>query len=71
MTYLERAKRLAQECHAGQVDKAGYDYIDHVERVADAVKGDVMRKLLHGCTTYLKMVQRNLQHKYLVSIIKL
>ena len=40
MTYLERAKRLAQECHAGQVDKAGY-YIDHVERVADAVKGDV------------------------------
>ena len=41
MTYLGRAKRLAQECHAGQVDKAGYDYIDHVERVADAVKGDV------------------------------
>ena len=27
MTYLERAKKLAQECHAGQVDKAGYDYI--------------------------------------------
>ena len=42
MTYLERAKRLAQECHAGQVDKAGYDYIDHVERVADAVKGGLV-----------------------------
>ena len=40
MTYLERAKRFAQECHAGQVDKAGYDYIDH-DRVADAVKDDV------------------------------
>ena len=32
MTYLERAKRLAQECHAGQVDKAGYDYIDHIDQ---------------------------------------
>lgn len=37
---VERAKALAYRAHAGQVDKAGRPYIEHVARVADAVAGD-------------------------------
>lgn len=38
--YVERAKALAHEAHAGQVDKAGEPYINHVARVAAAVSND-------------------------------
>lgn len=34
---VERAKALAYRAHAGQVDKAGRPYIEHVSRVAAAV----------------------------------
>lgn len=34
---VERAKLLAHRAHAGQVDKAGRPYIEHVARVAAAV----------------------------------
>lgn len=34
---VERAKDLAHRAHAGQVDKAGRPYIEHVSRVATAV----------------------------------
>jgi (p)ppGpp synthase/HD superfamily hydrolase len=34
---VERAKALAERAHAGQVDKAGLPYIEHVARVAAAV----------------------------------
>ncbi len=34
------ARRLAEEVHAGQVDKAGQPYIDHPARVAARVAGD-------------------------------
>ena len=34
---VERAKALAYRAHAGQVDKAGRPYIEHVARVAAAV----------------------------------
>lgn len=34
------AEYLACEAHAGQVDKAGRPYIEHLERVASAMAGD-------------------------------
>lgn len=37
---VERAKALACRAHAGQVDKAGRPYIEHVTRVAAAVSDD-------------------------------
>lgn len=37
---VERAKALAYRAHAGQVDKAGRPYIEHVARVAAAVSDD-------------------------------
>ena len=40
MTLVERAKELAHRAHAGQVDKAGRPYIEHVARVAAAVADD-------------------------------
>jgi hypothetical protein len=35
---VQRAKDLATRAHAGQVDKAGRPYIEHVARVAAAVR---------------------------------
>lgn len=40
MDIVERAKELAHRAHAGQVDKAGRPYIEHVARVAAAVSDD-------------------------------
>ncbi|MBO1748942.1 phosphohydrolase [Stenotrophomonas indicatrix] len=40
MNIVERAKELAHRAHAGQVDKAGRPYIEHVARVAKAVSDD-------------------------------
>ncbi|WP_313248560.1 phosphohydrolase [Stenotrophomonas indicatrix] len=40
MDWVTRARTLALEAHAGQVDKAGHPYIGHVGRVAAAVRGD-------------------------------
>jgi (p)ppGpp synthase/HD superfamily hydrolase len=40
MDWVERARMLALEAPAGQVDKAGHPYIGHVGRVAAAVRGD-------------------------------
>lgn len=40
MNIVERAKELAHRVHAGQVDKAGRPYIEHVARVAAAVSDD-------------------------------
>lgn len=37
---VQRAKDLAHRAHAGQVDKAGKPYIEHVARVAGAVSDD-------------------------------
>ncbi len=37
---VQRAKDLAHRAHAGQVDKAGRPYIEHVARVAAAVSDD-------------------------------
>lgn len=40
MNIVEKAKELAYRAHAGQVDKAGRPYIEHVARVAAAVSDD-------------------------------
>ena len=39
MATIERARAIAESAHAGQVDKAGADYITHPLRVCDAVIG--------------------------------
>jgi (p)ppGpp synthase/HD superfamily hydrolase len=40
VSIVERAKELAHRAHAGQVDKAGRPYIEHVARVAAAVSDE-------------------------------
>ncbi len=40
MDWVERARALATEAHAGQQDKAGRPYIEHVARVAGAIEDD-------------------------------
>lgn len=40
MNIVDKARELAHRAHAGQVDKAGRPYIEHVARVAAAVADD-------------------------------
>lgn len=40
MDLVKRARELAHRAHAGQLDKAGRPYIEHVARVAAAVRDD-------------------------------
>ena len=40
MTTVEKAHELAKKAHAGQVDKAGKDYITHPEKVSTLVEGE-------------------------------
>ena len=56
---VERARELAYRAHAGQVDKAGRPYIEHVARVAAAVADDPdaeavawLHDVLVGCPGY-------------------
>ena len=56
---VERAKELAYRAHAGQVDKAGRPYIEHVARVAAAVSDDPeaeavawLHDVLEDCPAY-------------------
>lgn len=56
---VERAKALAYRAHAGQVDKAGRPYIEHVARVAAAVADDPeaeavawLHDVLEDCPAY-------------------
>jgi (p)ppGpp synthase/HD superfamily hydrolase len=39
MTNLAHAVEIAEHAHAGQTDKAGEPYVEHLERVAAAVDG--------------------------------
>lgn len=41
--FVKIAHEIAQKAHAGQVDKAGIDYIKHPETVASFVHSDVER----------------------------
>ncbi|WP_234456203.1 hypothetical protein [Stenotrophomonas sp. S41] len=40
MDWVVEARTLAYEAHAGQQDKAGRPYIEHVARVAAAIHDD-------------------------------
>ncbi|MDV9041294.1 HD domain-containing protein [Stenotrophomonas sp. RAC2] len=44
MDWVAQARALASEAHAGQQDKAGHPYIEHVARVAAAIHDDDMAK---------------------------
>lgn len=44
MDWVAQARALASEAHAGQRDKAGHPYIEHVARVAAAIRDDDMAK---------------------------
>lgn len=41
MTTIELARQIAHDAHAGQTDKAGRPYIEHVGRVAAAQQSDI------------------------------
>ena len=49
MSTIERALEIARAAHAGQVDKAGSDYISHPVRVSESVEGETagIAALLH------------------------
>ena len=60
---VERAKDLAHRAHAGQVDKAGRPYIEHVARVAARVADDPeaeavawLHDVLEDCPDYGDLV---------------
>lgn len=44
MDWVAQARTLASEAHAGQQDKAGHPYIEHVARVAAAIDDDDLAK---------------------------
>lgn len=44
MDWVAQARALASEAHAGQQDKAGQPYIEHVARVAAAIDDDATAK---------------------------
>jgi HD domain len=44
MDWVAQARALASQAHAGQQDKAGHPYIEHVARVASAIHDDDMAK---------------------------
>ncbi|WP_312681022.1 HD domain-containing protein [Stenotrophomonas chelatiphaga] len=60
---VNEAWRVAHAAHAGQVDKAGRPYIEHVARVALAVEGDDeaeavawLHDVLEDCPAYAHLV---------------
>lgn len=64
MDWVARARTLAMEAHAGQVDKAGQPYTGHVGRVAAAVRGDDeaevvawLHDVLEDCPAFAERVQ--------------
>jgi (p)ppGpp synthase/HD superfamily hydrolase len=63
---VERAKDLAHRAHAGQVDKAGRPYIEHVARVAAAVSDNPkaeavawLHDVLEDCPAFEEEFWRN------------
>ena len=64
MSQLEQAIELATKLHAGQVDKAGQDYIHHPLRVMNAVAGEVEKivAVLHDTLEDTPITFEELEH---------
>lgn len=64
MDWVAQARALASQAHAGQQDKTGQPYIEHVARVAAAIHDDDMAKaaawlhdVVEDCPQYAAQVQ--------------
>ena len=59
---IEQARELARRYHDGQVDQAGRPYVEHVERVCDAVSGpdEKLAALLHDLLEDTELEPRDL-----------
>jgi len=71
---VSRAKALAYRAHAGQVDKAGRPYIEHVARVAAAVSDDPVAEavawlhdVLEDCDESFGM---DIRHGFSIGVLK-
>ena len=75
---VTRARDLAHRAHAGQVDKAGRPYIEHVARVAAAVADDPeaeavawLHDVLEDAPEFWPEVERTVYQRQQAAIIKL
>jgi len=75
---VERAKELAYRAHAGQTDKAGRPYIEHVARVAAAVSDDPeaeavawLHDVLEDAPDYWEQASRLAYQRQQAAIVKL
>jgi (p)ppGpp synthase/HD superfamily hydrolase len=50
---VSKARKLAERAHAGQVDKAGGRYVEHLRRVAEAVAADPTSPALAQAVAWL------------------
>jgi (p)ppGpp synthase/HD superfamily hydrolase len=66
MSKLEQAIELATRLHAGQVDKAGEDYIHHPLRVMNAVNGETEKivAVLHDTLEDTPVTLAELEHLF-------
>lgn len=51
MNDVEKALHIAKKAHAGQIDKAEYEYINHPIHVADSLNTEE-EKLLRTCMMF-------------------
>lgn len=51
MNDVEKALKIAKKAHAGQIDKAGCEYINHPIHVADSLNTEE-EKLLRTCMVF-------------------
>lgn len=75
---VSRAKALAHRAHAGQIDKAGRPYIEHVARVAAAVSDDPVAEavawlhdVIEDCPLYRSNVEAEFSSDIYMSVLAL
>lgn len=75
---VSRAKALAHRAHAGQVDKAGRPYIEHVARVAAAVSDDPVAEtvawlhdVIEDVPSYFGEVRDDFPHNIYLTVMRL
>ncbi|MFD0738294.1 phosphohydrolase [Lysobacter koreensis] len=78
MSIVAKARELAHRAHAGQVDKAGRPYIEHVARVAAAVADDSeaeavawLHDVLEDAPDYWAEVTRTVYQRQQAAIVAL